>query len=147
MDNRGSVLLFLIIITLTLFRVSPTFSAEATSSSNSSKPNIPSHYYFVGAFLAHPCMKDIKLGLRYAQKKFGVQITTLGPQGGDFERQVQAMKKAIVAQPEGIIIPLWAKDAVPYIRTAREHGIPVVAIEAAPQEHSARGWTIIRLES
>lgn len=140
MANRRSVLHFLTILTLTLFNVSSTFSAEETSSINSSQQRAPSHYFFVGAFLAHPYMRDIKLGLRYAQKRFGIQLTTLGPQGGDFAAQVEAMKEAITAQPEGIIIPLWAKDAVPYIRTARQQGIPVVAIEAAPKEHGANTY-------
>lgn len=143
MPARGSVQRFLTVILLPLFFItalalsSSPLKAEEKNSSNSSQQKEPSHYYFVGAFLAHPYMRDIKLGLKYAENRFHTKITTLGPQDGDYEAQTQAMKEAIKEKPDGIIIPLWANNAVPYIRNAREHGIPVVAIEAAPKEHGA----------
>ncbi|MCP3944014.1 MAG: sugar ABC transporter substrate-binding protein [Desulfobacteraceae bacterium] len=94
-------------------------------------------YYFVGAFLAHPYVRDIKLGFRYAQNKLKVKIVTLGPQGPDFKAQAKAMSLAIAAQPDGIVIPLWSDEAVPQIKQARSQGIAVIAIEAAPDNHGA----------
>ncbi len=151
------LLLKLVLLTFS-FTCPPSLVAEETSHANAasaspqnllpgreapfnklstSREHKASHYYFVGAFLAHPYVRDIKEGFRYAREKLGVEITTLGPQDANFDAQAIAMKEAINAQPDGIIIPLWADNAIPYIRKAQEDGIPVIAIEAAPQDHGA----------
>lgn len=100
----------------------------------------PPVYVFAGAFLAHPYVRDIKLGLRYAEKKLAVKVRTLGPQGPDFKAQAKAMAEAIALDPDGIIVPLWGADAVPLVAAARAKGIPVIAIEAAPPGHGANTY-------
>lgn len=111
-------------------------STPADAKNEKSRPT----YVFAGAFLAHPYVRDIKLGLRYAEKKLGVTIRTLGPQGPDFKAQAAAMGEAIASKPDGIIVPLWGSDAVPLVKQARRLGIPVVAIEAAPPDHGANTY-------
>lgn len=100
----------------------------------------PPVYVFAGAFLAHPYVRDIKLGLRYAEKKLGVTVKTIGPQGPDFKAQAAAMDRAIAENPDGFVVPLWGSDAVPLVKQARAKGIPVVAIEAAPPDHGANTY-------
>lgn len=107
--------------------------AQSAGREGASKPL----YVFAGAFLAHPYVRDIKLGLRYAEKKLGVTVRILGPQGPDFKAQATALAEAIEDKPAGIIVPLWGADAVPRVKEAREKGIPVIAIEAAPPDHGA----------
>lgn len=97
-------------------------------------------YYFVGAFLAHPYVRDIKLGFKYASQKLDVNIATLGPQGPDWDAQYKAMETAIAANPDGIIVPLWVNKVVPLIVEARKKGIKVIAIEAAPDDHNANTY-------
>lgn len=97
-------------------------------------------YYFVGAFLAHPYVRDIKLGFKYASKKLNVNIATLGPQGPDWNAQYKAMETAIAANPDGIIVPLWVDNVLPLIVEARKKGIEVIAIEAAPENHNANTY-------
>lgn len=126
-------LTLILLLLLVLFRA----AGPADAASPTAEPPV---YVFAGAFLAHPYVRDIKLGLRYAEKKLSVQVRTLGPQGPDFKAQAKAMAEAIALEPDGIIVPLWGGDAVPLVKEARAKGIPVIAIEAAPPGHGANTY-------
>ncbi len=87
-------------------------------------------YVYASQLQGHPYLLDSLLGMDYAEKKFGVSIERLGPQGWDPVAGAEAVEQAIARKPAGIITTLWEPGAVPGIRRAMEQGIPVVVIEA-----------------
>ena len=90
----------------------------------------PRVYYYASQLLGHPYLLDNHLGMRYAAKKFGVEIRTIGPQGWDPAGQAEAVEQAIAKKPAGIITSLWEPGSIPAIKRAMAQGIPVVVIEA-----------------
>lgn len=94
-------------------------------------------YYYASQLLGHPYLLDNHLGMRYAAKKFGVDIRTIGPQGWDPAGHAEAVEQAIAKKPAGIITSLWEPGAVPAIKRAMEQGIPVVVIEANVDDNGA----------
>jgi ribose transport system substrate-binding protein len=95
----------------------------------------PSHYYLVGAVLAHPYILDQKLGMRHAAEYFGCTVDIVGPQDWDMTAQAEALEQVIPKKPDGIIIPLWDATAVPGVKKAMSMEIPVITIEAAVADH------------
>ncbi|MBD1556486.1 sugar ABC transporter substrate-binding protein [Vibrio sp. S9_S30] len=120
--------------------ITPVFLLVLSIPNVIAEENSKRTYYFVGAFLAHPYVRDIKLGFKYATKKLNVNIVMLGPQGPDWDAQYKAMEVAIAANPDGIIVPLWVDNTLPLIVEARKKGIEVIAIEAAPENHNANTY-------
>jgi ribose transport system substrate-binding protein len=94
-----------------------------------------SHYYLVGAVLAHPYIIDQKLGMKHAAKYFNCTIDIVGPQDWDMTAQADALEQVIPKKPDGIVIPLWDATSVPGVKKAMSMGIPVITIEAAVPDH------------
>ncbi|MBN1506576.1 MAG: substrate-binding domain-containing protein, partial [Sedimentisphaerales bacterium] len=109
--------------------------APAAAGEKPAAARAPSHYYLVGAVLAHPYIIDQKLGMRHVAKYLGCTVDIVGPQDWDMTAQAEALEQVIPKKPDGIIIPLWDATALPGVKRAMSMGIPVVAIEAAVADH------------
>jgi ABC-type sugar transport system substrate-binding protein len=109
--------------------------APAAAGEKPAAAKAPSHYYLVGAVLAHPYIIDQKLGMRHAAQYIGCTVDIVGPQDWDMTAQAEALEQVIPKKPDGIIIPLWDATSLPGVKRAMALGIPVVAIEAAVANH------------
>ena len=91
-------------------------------------PKEKRHYYYIGAVNAHPYFLDAFLGVEYAKKRLGVDITVLGPNDFDMTAMVAAIEQTIPKKPDGILTMAWDSTPVPAIKKAMAAGIPVITM-------------------
>lgn len=92
-------------------------------------------YYYVAPYMGHPYIYDQVLGFKYAAEQFQCKIVPLGPDGFDTQSATEAFEQAVAKEPDGIITVMWDESLVQAAKTAMDQGIPVIVIEAAPEEH------------
>lgn len=94
-------------------------------------------YYYVAPYMGHPYIYDVFLGFRYAADEFGVKIIQSGPDGFDTQAATEAFEQAIAKKPDGIVTIMWDGSLTAAAKSAIEQGIPVIVMEAAPNDHGA----------
>ena len=99
-----------------------------------SEGEMKTHYY-VAPYMGHPYVYDQILGFKYAAEKFQCNIIPLGPDGFDTQAATEAFEQAIAKEPDGIVTVMWDESLVQAAKSAMDQGIPVIVIEAAPDEH------------
>jgi len=73
----------------------------------------------------------VQKGIEVASKEMGVNVTVLGPDSFDLEKEAALVDQAVAAQPDGIAVTVADADLLRApIESAVDGGIPVVAYNA-----------------
>jgi ribose transport system substrate-binding protein len=118
----------LLLLSFTLVACGGKETGPAQAATEQAAPKPKRHYYYIGAVNAHPYFLDAFLGVEYAKKRLGVDITVLGPNDYDMTAMVAAIEQTIPKKPDGILTMCWDSTPVPAIKKAMAAGIPVITM-------------------
>jgi ribose transport system substrate-binding protein len=128
--KRNGIILFCVVLLLSFVLGSCGEKAASTAEAaeEAAAPKEKRHYYYIGAVNAHPYFLDAFLGVEYAKKRLGVDVTVLGPNDYDMTAMVAAIEQTIPKKPDGILTMAWDSTPVPAIKKAMAAGIPVITM-------------------
>ncbi len=98
------------------------------------------HYYYAAAVHAHPYFIDTHLSLKYTAEKFGVKITTVGPQDWNLNAMAEAIEQIIPKKPDGIMTLMWDSTNLPAVKKAMAAGIPVIVLYTTIPDNGALSY-------
>ncbi len=129
--KRNGIILICVVLLLSFVLVScgeKKAAGTTEAAEEAAAPKEKRHYYYIGAVNAHPYFLDAFLGVEYAKKRLGVDVTVLGPNDYDMTAMVAAIEQTIPKKPAGILTMCWDSTPVPAIKKAMAAGIPVITM-------------------